>query len=154
MDAGEMTQMLEAKVALADANKTGLVHLTAEDAKSLIGMLKADGSDWALKVILEAMHEQMQHLQEMCLEAMQKNVEAIQARAGEQWEREKERIASFYDPELKEMFRETELRLIEEDLDNVEKMREHTERLKNGGGGKPVRFEHFDPLPGPLGRRR
>lgn len=82
MDAGKMAEMLEAKVALADANKTGLVHLTAEDAKNLIGMLKADGSDWALKVILEAMHEQMQHLQEMCLEAMQKNVEAIQARAG------------------------------------------------------------------------
>ena len=40
MDKRTMTEMLEAKVALADANKTGLVHLTVEDAERLIGMLK------------------------------------------------------------------------------------------------------------------
>ena len=46
MDERTMTEMLEAKVALADANKTGLVHLTAEDEESLIGILGEQEPGW------------------------------------------------------------------------------------------------------------
>ena len=71
MDARQAIEMLEAKAALAEKSKTGLVHLTMGDVKELIGILKEGVGDRALALILDTMHDQSMKMQAACISSME-----------------------------------------------------------------------------------